>query len=278
MHSISQLENPIEDVISIVDNIVENYTINYESINAGGYIIKQLVFSALFSVPVPEKYLIAINSLLLHRFIKVSQNIPHFSKLPTRLQNVLLKHNAYMNTILRETCYNERNRKFGRIQGLPGFDKRECSEDMIKMLLKADEDPSKIYEKNCQATLSKYMKQPEFERIHLLIQIIQPKVAYDPNIIILLSHVVLFCSDFEDESISTTEKSCIEKIQEEISSLLQRYLFAKFPRGMAILGFSKVMETLVDLREIATIKMKANQKMEQNLDWDNHQKRPKLSF
>ena len=270
----NNLKTSVEDETRIIDKIVENYTLNYESINAGEYIIKQLVFSALFEVPVSENYLVASNRLLLQRIIKVAQNIPYFNDLPSRLQKVLLKHNAYMAVILRDTCYNEQNTKYGQITGVLGKEEQECSENMIKMLLKSNVNPNKNNKQNYIATISRYMKRSELERVHLLIKTITPKVRYDPKIIILLSHVVLFCTDFNDECLTSEDRWRIQKIHEELTTILQRYLLATFPQSMATRGFLKVMETLVDIREIATIKMTADGKLGLKLDCDKQKKTP----
>ena len=243
--------------------VVNNYDINFESINAGEYIFKHLLFSAVTGLPMSENLILASTRLLMRRIINIAKHFQYFTDLPSRLQELLLKHNVYMAAGLRATCFQS-HKVVCQIMYVLGKEEREAGEEMIQKVLKSEVASRKDFTlRHAQhfTTLQKYMSPQDVERIQLLAPKINSKLAYDKNIVVLLSHVVLFCTDFHNEYISSADKKLIEKTQEKLVLMVQRYLYSTYPQGMARIGFSKVMETLIELREASTIKMHADEKL-----------------
>ena len=77
------------------------------------------------------------------------------------------------------------------------------------------------------------------------------KLNLGPLIMSLISYILLFSTDIED--VHSNEWSRIEKIQETLVLILQRYIYANCSTTIAYLKFSRIMESLVDIKELCHI-------------------------
>jgi hypothetical protein len=77
----------------------------------------------------------------------------------------------------------------------------------------------------------------------------------------------LFSGDyFHGEKLNFTERHNIVKTQEKLVLMIQRYLYARYPKNVAVIGFARAMESLVDLRELSDImsKLQINETISNN--------------
>merc|ERR1712001_98402 len=96
------------------------------------------------------------------------------------------------------------------------------------------------------------------ERHRMLETRVGDKMGPNQRIVSLISYAVLFSSDIDDQNLHPNERRQIEKAQETLVSILQRYVYATCPRDIANLRFSRIMESIVDLREMSDIMNKLN--------------------
>ena len=91
------------------------------------------------------------------------------------------------------------------------------------------------------------------ERHKLLETRVGQRLSLNPLMMSLLSYILLFSTDVDDQKANSNEWNRIEKTQETLVLILQRYIYATCSTNMAYLQFSKIMESLIDLRELCNI-------------------------
>ena len=91
------------------------------------------------------------------------------------------------------------------------------------------------------------------ERHKLLETRVGQRLCLNSLMMSLLSYILLFSTDVDGQKANSNQWSRIEKTQETLVLILQRYIYATCPTNMAYLQFSKIMESLIDLRELCNI-------------------------
>ena len=89
------------------------------------------------------------------------------------------------------------------------------------------------------------------ERHKLLEARVGERLNLNPLLMSLIAYILLFSTDIED--VHSNEWSRIEKIQETLVLILQRYIYANCSTTIAYLKFSRIMESLVDIKELCHI-------------------------
>ena len=84
-----------------------------------------------------------------------------------------------------------------------------------------------------------------------LLERVGSAVTCDVNLVKLLSYVLIFLCDF-DENLEDHED--VIACQKTMISMLQRYVFGKYPRRFAEKMFGKVLHCVTDLQELTWIK------------------------
>ncbi len=82
------------DEISQIRAIARIHDINYKSINFGEELIKEMVMSSVFKVPLSPSATMTAYRLMIQRVTKVAQGFDPFVNLQYKMQSTLLKHNA----------------------------------------------------------------------------------------------------------------------------------------------------------------------------------------
>lgn len=82
------------DEVSQIKAIARIHDINYKSINFGEELIKEMVMSSVFKVPLSPSATMTAYRLMIQRVTKVAQGFDPFINLPYKMQSTLLKHNA----------------------------------------------------------------------------------------------------------------------------------------------------------------------------------------
>ena len=78
--------NSKKDIKCIVKDVASNYDKSFKSILIGSEILKQLLFSSLFRIPMSFQCQMDVFHLTKERLINVAENFPAFQQLPIRLQ------------------------------------------------------------------------------------------------------------------------------------------------------------------------------------------------
>ena len=71
-----------------------------------------------------------------------------------------------------------------------------------------------------------------------------------------LSYALLFSSDFEDEFLTEQGMKGIERSQQQVISILERYIYTIYSKQETSKVFNRVLQCLADLRELCAIKQK----------------------
>lgn len=82
------------DEIAQIKAIARIHDLNYKSINFGEQLIKEMVMSSVFKVPLSPSATMTAYRLMIQRVTKVAQGFDPFINLPYKMQGTLLKHNA----------------------------------------------------------------------------------------------------------------------------------------------------------------------------------------
>jgi hypothetical protein len=75
-------------------------------------------------------------------------------------------------------------------------------------------------------------------------------ISIHPDLVKLVSYIILFSADFTN----TRSRRHIEAVQDMLVNMVRRFIFAQYPRPMAVTVFGNVLTSLVSLRELTTIK------------------------
>ena len=251
---------PGEDEISVVNNIVCQHDKHYKSINFGEDLIKEMIMSSIFGIKMSANTAISAYRLMVQRVTRVSKHFSDFTNLSQKVQGLLLKRNADLVVSLRGAAFFQMKTGLDQILTSLGFEDLETAKNMILTTLNSnntkEEDYKKIDYKKFN-TIQKTADQTAEEiRYDLLLSRTGNAVAFNQNLIKILSYVLIFCSDFRDEDMDSVDRACVEKAQEKVILMVQRYVFATYPEAMATTVFTGMMECLTNLRELCFIKSK----------------------
>ena len=267
------LVGPGEDEIRVVNELVDQHDKYYKSVNFGEDLIKEMIMSSIFGIPMGSNTAMSAYRLMVQRVTRVSKNFNDFSNLSVKVQGTLLKHNADLVVSLRGAAFFHMKTGLDQILTSLGFEDLETAKNMILTTLKSNStkegDYKKIEYKKFN-TIQKTAEQSAAEhRYDSLLSRIGAAVTFNQNLVKLLSYILIFCSDFSDDEIDVSDRTNIEKSQEKLISIAQRYVFATYPEEMASTVFSNLMECLGNLRELCFIKSKRRAVQERKNDMNS---------
>lgn len=255
-----------EDEINIVKELTGVHNKNYKSVNFGEDVIKEMIMSSIFGVPMSAKTAKTAYRLMLQRVTIVATGFTEFSKLPPTVQECLLQHNADMVVSLRSAQFFQiKNHSRNQILCSLGVDDVETAKSIIAEIQMTYNTRKKDYKaveyKNINTIKKEMNNSSEEEGYDLLLSRVGANVAFDENILILFSYVILFCTDFSDDTINSTTQKIIEEAKERLITLLKKYVYLTYPETTAKTVFKSVLECIQDLREFCSIKHKRKPKL-----------------
>ena len=195
--------------------------------------------------------------LMIQRVTRVAQSFNDFLDLPAITQTTLLKNNADMIVSLRGAVFFE-NKKQGLDQILSslGIEDLQSAREMIFATLKCQNTLKRIDYKTFNTIQDKKEGVVEKRYDQLLAQI-GTTIAFNQNLVILFSYILLFyVSGYDYDSFDEISKERIIRIHDMLIGLMERYLFAIFDGEIARGIFSAIMKCVDDLRELTMIKKK----------------------
>lgn len=240
----------------------------YKSVNFGEDLIKEMLFSSVCGVPLSVQSAMTAYRLMIQRVNRVATGFDPFASLSMRSRSILLRHNADLVVSLRGAVFFETNKQGEDFQFQPSFT------DYIKSILGLDQIVISLGINDCdfarklildakQQRINKIQytsmnalqkiehSSPSEMRYNKLLERVGTTMTVDVNLIKLLSYVLLFLCDFEEE---LEDQGDVVQCQETMIRMLQRYIFGKYPRRVAAHLFSKVLHCVTDLQELTWIK------------------------
>ena len=215
--------------------------------------------SSVFGASMSAKIAMYAYRLMLQRVAVVANSFKEFSKLPSKVQECLLQHNADMVVSLRGAHFFQMKKQGqDQILGSLGIDDVQTANNIIAEVQKTHNTNEKDYKaidyKQFNTIQKKMDNSPEEERYDLLLSRVGTNVCFDENIITLFSYVILFSTYFIDDAINSTSQKSIEEVQGHLITLLQKYIYFTYPKSAAATIFKGVLECIQDLRELCCIK------------------------
>ena len=244
--------NPTKDIKTIVSDVVSNYDTNFKSVSIGNQILKQLLFSSLFGIPMSLECQKDVFRLTKQRVIKVATSFPAFHHLSHELQQNCLKSNISMLIAVRAATTANSGKPEDHMKRSCGPEDSEMAKRLIAEVAK-ERPPRhslKIVSRNQNFEFCDKRSKERYESVK---STVRKNVGYDPNLVILLSYISLFSCNHGTILSGRNEIKQLHGIQENLVLMLQRYIYAINPEEDASSRFTKAMETLVELNEVPHI-------------------------
>jgi len=236
--------------------LVANHDRHYKSVNFGEEMIKELMMCSMFGIPISNVAAINGYKLCVERITLIAKNLKEFQQLRFEDQSVLLKENADLLVCLRSAIFFD-PQKTGVDQVLVsmGVKDMELLNTMFAQAMKEVANMKHIEYKNFNSIQTVHQS-PKEDRYKYILEKVG-KSLHDNTIIVLLTHVVLFSSDFCHQ---LEDLDFVRKTQEFYINLLQKYLTLKSNgiRLQACLQMANALELISMLREMADTKKNRN--------------------
>lgn len=239
-----------QDELDTITRISYLHDRSYKSVNFGEDLIKEMLFSSVCRMPLSAKSTMTAYRLMIQRVHKVATAFDPFSKLSMRTQAALLKHNADLVVSLRGAIFFE-SRKQGLDQIIVTLGINDC--DFAKQIIRdASQQRINKIEYTSMNGIQKIVNGSDSEnRYNKLMERVGSSISFDINLSKILTYCLLFMSEFHDD---IEDRSEVQAVQETMIRMLQRYIYAKYPREMAVQIFAKILNCVVDLQELTWIK------------------------
>ena len=134
------LASPGVDEINAVSEFVSVHDKYYKSINMGEDVIKEMMMSSMFGIPLSTKAAMTAYRLMIERVTCVAQNFKDFMNLPCRVQKILLKHNADKVVSLRGAVFFQMENGLDQILSSLGINDLEPAKKMIQGTLRTHQN------------------------------------------------------------------------------------------------------------------------------------------
>jgi hypothetical protein len=223
---------------------------SYKSVNFGEELIKEMLFSSVCGVPLTPISTLTAYRLMIQRVHKVATGFDPFVGLTQRSQSFLLKHNADLIVSLRGAVFFE-TRKQGLDQIVITLGVNDC-EFARQIIADARKQRINKIEYTSMNSVQKInTSSPAEQRYNQLLERVGSIVTFDINLSKLLTYILLFMGDFQEE---IEDRADVEACQETMIKMLQRYIYARYPRDLAGKLFSRMLSCVGDLQELTWIK------------------------
>ena len=241
--------NPKKDIKCIVEDVKCNYDKSFKSILIGSEILKQLLFSSIFGIPMSLQCQIAVFRLTKERLINVAANFPAFQQLSIRLQENCLRNNLPMLIAIRAATSSVSGKPEDHMRRSCGPEDTLIAENMISEVAKERPPrvPLKILSRNQNF---EFRDRKSKERYDFLRNLVSENIGHDQNIVIILSYIALFSCNNDTTRTGEDEIKKLQSIQENLIQILQRYIYATYDLEATTCTLTKSIETLVALNEV----------------------------
>lgn len=226
----------------------------YKSVNFGEDLIKEMLFSSVCGIPLSPQSTMTAYRLMINRVHKVASGFDPFARLNERTQRALLRQNADLVVSLRGAIFFE-SRKQGLDQIVITLGVNDC-EFARKIIRDARQQRINKIDYSAMNSLQKIdLRSPDEQSYQRLLERVSSTVTFDTNLSKLLTYVLLFMSDFNSEDVEA-EMATITSTQETMITMLQRYIYATYPKELAVILFSRVISCIGYLQDLTLIKKK----------------------
>lgn len=261
MHTISMMNEQKLDCIKVVAKILSEHDKNYKSVNLGEDVIREMIMCSFRGSPVNSKTAMTAYRAMLKRVDLVATHFEQFKKLTLKTQQILLKHNSDLIVSLQGANFFQVE-KSGQDQILHslGFEDHDAAIKLmegVKQTYNINEtEYNTISYKNFNTIQEKKDDTADEQRYDELVSRVGASAGIDKCVLVLLSYALLFSTDFEDEFLTAEGTKDIERSQQQVITILERYIYTIHSNQVASKVFNGVLRCLADLRELCAIKQK----------------------
>jgi hypothetical protein len=239
------------DEFSQLQIISQIHDTNYKSISFGEELIKEMVLSSVFKVPLSPSATMTAYRLMIQRVTRVAQGLDPFINLPHRVQRLLLKQNADLIVSLRGAVFFEKH-KGGLDQILisMGVDDLVAAMQTVSSAMKTMS--LKRIDYLTFNTLQKMGSHQSEQRYNELLEHVGITVSFDIDLVKILSYILLF--SYNGEEADSEEWKEVQGIHGQMLGMMKRYIRAKYPEQTSDSLYSEVLQCISDLQELTWIK------------------------
>ena len=223
----------------------------------GEQIIKQILFGVLYNVSIGIEYQKLGMRIQTQRIIRIARCFSDFFSLSDKLQHLLLKQNVFMMYTLIQASIDNFNSLEFRVKRCFHPDDAATMKNLYTTMIESNnrnEDQLKVFKPVKHALIREFDDDETHKRYLVLKSQIRERTAHDYNASILMAYAILFsCDDISCEKLSNHERQIINDLQGKILVVIERYLNATNSKSQALLYFTRLVETLVILKEVQDI-------------------------
>jgi len=241
-----------EDEVMQIRRLADAHDKQYRSVPFGEELIKEMVMASVFSLPLSPNSAMTAYKLMIQRVTKVAQAFEHFMDMEHETQTALMKVNSDLVVSLRGAVFfDEKKKGLDQILYSLGVDDVEVGKRTILAAMRQNNgEIGRISYKNFNS-IQKVDESSEAEsRYNRLLARVGSAISIHPELVKLVSYIILFSGDFT----GVKNRYRVETIQEMLVNMVRRFIFAQYPRPMAVTVFGNVLASIADVREISEIK------------------------
>lgn len=245
-----------DDEKDALRDVVRKHDERYRSVNFGEALIKEMIMCSMFGIPISANAALAGYRLSVERITRIAHDLNSFRTLAKDDQSSLLKENADLLVSLRSCVFFDARKKgVDQVLISMGIDDMETIKNVFKPIMKEGTSQLKHIDYKTFNSIQTITDSATEVRYNFLqekvAQQVSPELG-DDVIPILLTYIILFSCDMT----SLADRQHVEKIQDQYTRMLQRYLYSKHPRRTASLFLAEALCSITRIREMAEIKKK----------------------
>lgn len=242
-----------EDEVLLLQKLEYIHDHNYQSVAFGEELVKALVMTSAFGIPLTPSQTMMAYRLMIQRVTKVAQGFDEFRDLPLEDQTTLLKSNADLMVSLKGAVFfDKRNMGIDQILFSMGLDDIEMAKRMIMSTSKTAGCKMNRIDYKSYNTIQELNDTPDEERYQWLLAQIGDVITSFPSLTKVLTYVVLLCP----EDCQLIQRDKVQSMQYTIMNLTRKMIFAQHNYEVATNIYGRVTNIIDYLRELMVLKKK----------------------
>ena len=239
-------------VMRCVNRIVDNHDHSIKKVRIGDHILRQLLFSKLFNVPLSSKSSELLFSVVIQRSKDVAMASRDFMCLSNKLQRILLNGNISAIATIRLAVMDSINDPREQMEKSMGPEDLEISESLRHQVLngpsnfRLNDGPISFKFRTSEQC---FITTPSDEEQRSLRSVIRRKVACDQKLAVLMTYAALFSYDIDTQYLNKSEKQILNQMKENAMMIVKRYLYTSYSSDNASLKLNDSLEILEALRD-----------------------------
>ncbi|TRY67719.1 hypothetical protein TCAL_02933 [Tigriopus californicus] len=242
-----------EDEVFLLQKLEYIHDSNYQSVAFGEELVKALVMTSAFGIPLTPGQTMMAYRLMIQRVTKVAQGFDEFRELPIPDQTSLLKSNADLMVSLKGAVFfDKRNMGIDQILFSMGLDDIEMAKRMIMSTSKTAGCKMNHIDYKSYNTIQELNDTPDEERYQWLLAQIGEVITSFPSLTKVLTYVVLLCP----EDCQLIQRDKVQSMQYTIMNLTRKMIYSQYNYEVATNIYGRVTNIIDYLRELMVLKKK----------------------